>query len=382
LFQEEIIIKIYNRGFVNIFNIPIELSEVKSINDIKIMALKMLYLLSFLSVMIILSWYYRDGLYREMKFLLIGKNSEAYNKDILNFIILVGCSWACFYSLLCQGYQGSWYIIEDIMNFKGPSPFQQRILFVLFAKLIRWVFPSLTYIQSYCLSQLLPIVLAFYFIKKWAELFIRANYSFLAQFILLAMLIPTITYYTFYDFGIIFFFTLCLYLLFKEQFIAYYIVFSIGIFNHEIILFMVIIYLAMYLKDRILWKEIFISILFQLTIFILIRYLQYYYIPGTYLTATGRIWINIDFIFNKQAMLFNTFVVIGVWYTLSIIGIKYAPKKLKRCAVLIPLLLMMTLFVGQLNELRQFNAYIPVAISNIMCLFASLNELPPRDSLE
>jgi len=202
---------LYHSGFINVFNVPVELAKDKNINDITSLATVGMFLFSSLIVVIFLVYQFSDKIRIITKTIFMEKINDDYIKRILNFCVLIGCSWACFHSLLYQGYQGDWYVIEDLMNYNGWSPFQQRILFILFAKTIKYLIPGLTYIQSYCISQIVPIVLAFYFMKKWAELFIRNNYSFIAQLILLAMIIPTISYYTFYDFGIIFFFTLCLY---------------------------------------------------------------------------------------------------------------------------------------------------------------------------
>jgi hypothetical protein len=372
----------YHGDFINILNVPSELAKEKNIDTVISLANVGMIIFSILIIVILFVYKFSDKLSIILKKIFMKINNEDYIERVFNWCILIGCSWACFYSLLYQGYQGDWYVIEDLMNYNGASPFQQRILFILFAKILRWVFPKLTYIQSYCISQIIPIVLAFYFIKKWAELFIKNNYSFIAQLILLAMLIPTITYYTFYDFGIIFFFTLCLYLLFKEHFSAYYIMFAIGILNHEIILFMIFLYISMYLKEDVLWNKVWIPVLFQIIIFVVVRVIQFKLLPGTDLTASGRIWINLNYIVYRPYTLINSFVTISVWYIFSLFGLKYAPQKLKKCVLLFPLLIIMTLFVGQLNELRQFDAYIPVAIALIMCLIDALNVKTYGDSRE
>ena len=373
-FGEEIISKLYYGGANVLVDVPSELAETKNVNEFLGLTKLFLLLLSFLSIAFVVTWMFRDALKIYMKNIFRVTSNGELQSRIFDACMLLGCSWACFYSLINQGFQGSWYVIEDMMNFRGWSPFQQRILFILLAKMIRWAFPGLTYIQSYCLSQLVPIVLGFYFIKKWAELFVSKAFSFIAQLILLAMLIPTITYYTFYDFGIVLFFTICLYLLFKREIATYYFVFAIGILNHEIILFMVFLYVAIFLKGNILWNKVWISVLMQVSIFIVIRIMQFIIIPAPNFIAPGRIWVNLNYIFNKPLMLSTTIVSLAVWYLISFMGIKHAPKDLQRCLILIPLLIVMTFFVGQLNELRQFDAFIPIAIAIIMCLFGSIQK--------
>ncbi|MFH0786557.1 MAG: hypothetical protein V2B13_02970, partial [Pseudomonadota bacterium] len=70
------------------------------------------------------------------------------------------------------------------MKLSGGPPYQQRILFVWAANGIRLIFPGCSYLGCYFISQIIPIVLSFYFIKKWGELFISKELAFLSQILL------------------------------------------------------------------------------------------------------------------------------------------------------------------------------------------------------
>ena len=49
------------------------------------------------------------------------------------------------------------------------------------------------------------------------------------------------------------------------------------------------------------------------------------------------------------------------------LGFRRAPQDLRRATILLPLLLGSTVLVGQINEARQFVAFIPIAIGLILC---------------
>ena len=56
-----------------------------------------------------------------------------------------------------------------------------------------------------------------------------------------------------------------------------------------------------------------------------------------------------------------------LWYGLAATGWRHAPSFLRRCTLILPCLLVMTTLVGQFNEARQFDAFIPVAMALMLC---------------
>jgi hypothetical protein len=273
--------------------------------------------------------------------------------------------------MINQGSEGSWYVIRDLLNFQGNSPFQQRILFLIPAKIIKSLIPALAYKHAFYLSQIVPIMLSFYFIRKWSSLFVPRLYSYLAPILLLAMLVPTIYYYNFYDFGIVMFFTLVLYLLFKKNLAWYYIVFGLGVLNHEVMLFAVFMYAAIFWKSDHRKKSFWISIAIQLCIFIGLRITVYEIFPPQQMFESGRFWTNVEMIFKHPQGLVNTGITLAAWYFLAILGLKHAPDTLRRCFYLFPMFFAIMFLFGKLNEVRLFNPFIPIVIALIMLLIRS-----------
>jgi hypothetical protein len=52
-----------------------------------------------------------------------------------------------------------------------------------------------------------------------------------------------------------------------------------------------------------------------------------------------------------------------------VLAYPFAPPFLRKTVVLLPFLLLMTLAVGQINEARQFLAFVPVALALVVCRF-------------
>ncbi len=367
-FGNQFVAKMHLGDSLRVLSVQPDSAESYAAPHFQTLLLQFLILVTLMSILLILSYIFRNRLLIVLSSVFRAETRKELTLGIINLCVLIGCTWTCFHTLLVQGYQGDWYVIENLMNYEASAPFQQRFLFILFANAIKALLPTLSYIQAYCLSQLIVILPMFYLIRKWAEIFVPRSFSFVAQLILLAMIVPSISYYTFYDFGIVFFFTLCLYLLFKRKFRAYFIVFTIGIFNHEIILLMVFPFAFMFYDDEILKKRVWILILLHIVLFAIARVIQFSILPSSNMIQYGKFWMNLNFIFRKPLMLANTLISIFAWYIISFMGITHASKALKRCLILLPVLLIVILIVGQLNELRLFNCFIPVAIVLILCL--------------
>ena len=67
-------------------------------------------------------------------------------------------------------------------------------------------------------------------------------------------------------------------------------------------------------------------------------------------------------------------LILFAWFGVSALGLVDAPSFLRKATVLLPLLIGITLVFGQLNEARQFAAFVPVALALIMCLTKGQNQ--------
>jgi hypothetical protein len=72
-------------------------------------------------------------------------------------------------------------------------------------------------------------------------------------------------------------------------------------------------------------------------------------------------------------------VLLFVWFATALFGLPYAPRLLRRAVAVLPMLIGLTVLVGQLNEARQFVAFAPVALALLVCWVQALAmDAPPR----
>lgn len=293
------------------------------------------------------------------------KRNVLSRDGIVSFFWLGLCSSICAMVLAWQGYNSTWYPIEKAMSFTADPPYVHRVLFVLVARAFQVLHPTLSDLNAFLLSQCVAIVLAMIAIRKWAELFIRKDLAFFSQVLLTAILVPTLRYFTFYDIGIIFFYSLGLTLLFKRQTTAYVAMVGLATLNHELILFLIFTSAFLYFEGRPTRKWI-AFVAAQLIVYAAIRTTLFQLMPVSRAWAQGNVWVNIEYILVKRRDLADT-AALMLWFAVAgFCALRPVHPGLKKCTILFPMLLGMTLLVGQLNEARQFDAFIPVAIALIL----------------
>ena len=302
---------------------------------------------------------------------------------MIYLLVLLGNSWVCFRVLKDYGYEGPWMPLQSIMSFDSPPPFGHRVLFVLLADAFQAVFPSFGYLKCFFLSQLVAIVLAFEAIRRWGALFVGAELSILAQFLLAVILIPTLHYYDFYDFGVVFFFTACLHCLFMNRFIPYLCLLTLGTFNHEITLLLVPVFVAIHFPESLRRPRIWGQTALQLAAWGGVRALLFWLLPSD-VSPLVRIQTNLQMLAHPTPGLLLRYVAPAIWMGIALFGYRRAPPRLKRTLLLLPLLVVTTFVYGQFNEVRQFDPLIPVIVALILCCFQAdlparaFREAPPR----
>lgn len=268
--------------------------------------------------------------------------------------------------LVYFGKEQSWYPLDKMIAFHGNPPFQHRILFILPARALLYALPSLSYLDSFLFAQMLAVILTLWSVKRYAGLFIRRNLAFIGQFLALAMWAPTLNYYTFYDIGIIAIYSLCLYSLFKNQLFAYVLIFALGTLNHELTLFLVGIS-ALVLFGKMPLRSLAGFLALQLLVYGAVRLLLFQILPANAAWEGGKLAYNRDLLLHHPGILLASLGPLVFWYALAATGLRSAPAALRWCLALLPCLFIMTTVVGQFNEARQFDAFIPVALALILC---------------
>ncbi|OBV40680.1 hypothetical protein [Janthinobacterium psychrotolerans] len=286
--------------------------------------------------------------------------------DWLDYLIFAFYTAAFLVLLAYFGSEERWYVIDRIMAYEGRPPFLHRVLFIFPAQLMQYAVPQLGAIQAYLGAQLLAVVLLLWAVRRLASLFIRRDLAFIGQALVLCMWAPTLSYYTFYDIGIIFVFAFCLYHLLLREWLPYLLMLVVGTFNHEITLFLVVVSGLVFLGTMRL-RTLAGLLALQLALYALARLLLFHLLPTYQAWESGKPMFNLHLLQNEPRVLFYSLAPLLLWYALAATGYRHAPQPLRRCLILLPCLLVMTTVVGQFNESRQFDAFIPVAMALMLC---------------
>ena len=290
--------------------------------------------------------------------------------DIADRLVFLLCSAGFYVFLVRYGEERAWYPIADVMNLAAKPPFQHRMMFVAPAELLRAVIPSMSYLDSFLYSQLLAAMLALWALKRLAGEFIRKDLAFLAQPLLLAIWAPTLRYYTFYDIGIVFVFSFCLYHIYRKEFLPYLLMLALGTTNHETTLFLIATSACVW------WGQmppgrLARVLLLQLAVYGAVRALLFYYLPAHAAWEGGKLPYNIFLLTERPQELLLNLGPLLLWYGAAALGWRSAPPALRRSVIVLPCLLVMTVLVGQLHEARQFDGFLPIAVCLIVCRIAA-----------
>jgi hypothetical protein len=290
-------------------------------------------------------------------------------RKLLSLGIWLGSSGLCFYVLKKYGYEGSWMPLDKILAF-SEGPFQHRILFVLLASGIKALFPGFGAIKCFLLSQIPAILLAVAAVRRWAGLFVPEELAWIAPLLLAVLLVPTLGYYNFFDFGVVFFFAAGLRFLVEGRFGPYLATLAAGMLNHEVTILLVPIFMILNFQGRWPGLRYWIRVFWQGVICAGIRGLLIWLLPLRE-WPLNRILLNVRLLLHPKELI-PQYLPLAPWYLLAILGIRHAPAPLKRCLALFPMLLATSLVFGQLNEVRLFDPFAPVAVALILCLGSGL----------
>ena len=285
---------------------------------------------------------------------------------VVAWSLVFGSAYVCYFSLLYIGTQASWYPLGAAMDFTIDPPFRHRILFVVLANAIHSVFPTFSDVRVYFLAQLPVVVATFIVIRPWARRFVPGPWANLAPPLLAFMLIPSFAYWTFYDIGIVFFFTLAPILLVSRRRLAYTVVLAIGTLNHEITLLLIPLSIAIAWRDPALRRGLWLWVLIQLAVYAGVRALLFTMVPVDAVHAGFKVEWNLLLPFRSPSAFLMMAIAVGSWLVPAYFGLRHAPSVLRRCVVLLPLLLLEILVLGQFNEVRHFDPFMPIAVPLVL----------------
>jgi hypothetical protein len=205
---------------------------------------------------------------------------------------------------------------------------------------------------------------------RWCSLFGGRRLGFAASLMLFPVLVLTTSYHTFYDVGIVLFYTVGLYCLAVGRTRWYLVAIGAATLNHENILLLIVLsgMLARPWRPTAVYDWRFVAV--QVALHAAIRGSLFYLLPETRVAAMGNVWINLHLLstgLQGSRSLVETAVLV-VWFGTALAALPFAPPFLRKAAIVLPMLVAVTLLVGQMNEARQFLAFVPVAIALVVCM--------------
>ena len=224
------------------------------------------------------------------------------------------------------------------------------------------------YITEYLIAILLMyfslIGFVFAFRKLFDEIYSSAEWFKNLISIIMLFALPTMfQYYSYiYDFPTLFLFTLGLLLLKQRNWNYFLVLFFIACFNKETIILLTLIFAIHYYKDDEVNRKLYYQLMaFQLIIFAGVKILLHFLFinnPGGF----------VEFhLFDRNYLLFNGYALITFVVLLIIILSVYSkwsekPKFLKDSLWIAVPLLILTLFLGFFDELRDYYEVFPVVV--------------------
>jgi hypothetical protein len=204
-------------------------------------------------------------------------------------------------------------------------------------------------------------------VGRWTALFVRSRLKYLGQLLWVAMIVPTIYYYTFYDIAIVFFYCSCLILLYKRRYAPFLLVLAIGTLNYENTLLLVGV--ALFTLYGITARRIWIGVpLAALVVWAMVRLFVQRLVPMES-HFDPRIWNNILDLAHPSGDIVQSAATLVFWWACAAIGFRVADPFLRRATILLPALVAVTFIAGKFREPRQFDAFIPIAIGLIVTCF-------------
>lgn len=283
-----------------------------------------------------------------------------------NVLIVAACALMTFLARY-RGYEGEWAPIEKLMTHpEKVGVFGHRLLFVGVAALAKLVMPGLTYLQAFYVSQLVACAFTFAALSWWIWRLLGHHYVAAAALLLTVMLAPALTYYNFYDVAIVGFYALCLGLLWQERLTLYFVVFALGLWNHENMLLLAGVAGLWLLSRRHIAPAIAVGSI-HVVLYALYRVAVRIAIPHDAL-FDSRVSANLHFLASWGALgIAISAATLALPLIGAALGYKSSPRFVRVAAIaLFAGLAVVTTLFGQYNEARQWVAFYPLAIPMVL----------------
>jgi hypothetical protein len=290
-----------------------------------------------------------------------------------SWAVTLGCAWALFICLTKHGFDSTWYPLHaQIHNPTALKVVGHRVLLPWCALMLQNLVPALNDVRAYWVTQAVMCLLASVAVGYWSAEVLGPRFRAAGQALMVVMVSATIGYYTFYDIAIVFFFTAALLCLKREWYAAFVALVGVATLNHENIL-LVIPVAALILFDtapRRIWIGVPGT---ALAAHIAARLLVHHFMANDS-AADLRFWTNLAEFASVKPILLKSAITVIPWWIAAMYGFAVSDRFIRRCSVLLPLLIAVTYLFGKFYESRQFDAFVPVAIVGVLAAGRRINE--------
>jgi len=259
--------------------------------------------------------------------------------------------------------------ISEVIPQKVHNYFTEKVsnsqLSILVLEKLKW---ESEYITEYLVAMLLMYLSLLGFVYAFRKLFneIYSSSKWFINFISIVMLFalpPMFQYYSYvYDFPTLFLFTLGLLFLKQRNWSYFLILFFIACFNKETTILLTLVFVIHHYKDSSISKKVYTQLIAaQLAIFLMVKILLYFIFLNN---AGGFVEFHL---IDRNYLIFNGYSLVVFVVLLTIfLGIfsrwDEKPKFLKDSLWIAIPLLILTLFLGFFDELRDYYEVFPVIV--------------------
>jgi hypothetical protein len=295
--------------------------------------------------------------------------------------VTMACTSAlCLYLFKMTG-DGPWAPVDLLMSNPRAVPiFGHRLLFVWMADALHAAVPALSPLRCFYASQVLVSFLALYAIGRWLALHVGNALSSLGQILAVILISSCLTYRNFYDIGVVFFFSCGFLALYRRSYVWFVVVVIVATFNHEnaLLLIPTAAFLLFDTEPRRVWLKVVGT---SLVGHLFARALLQRMVPFQ-TQARLTLWTNFTRFFMLPRGLAFFLLALGGWYLLGLMSLPACDTRLRRLLVLFPMLFGVDFLVGQTNEPRMFNAFIPVLVAIILVAVQQMADMEKSAGLQ
>lgn len=241
--------------------------------------------------------------------------------------------------------------------------FAHRLLFIGLARAMQKLHPGLSDLSSFYITQWIASLLALYALGRWAAMFVGRSFSWSGQVLGVVLMAFMFDYYDFYDIATVFFATCGLIVIMKRRYWWLVPIVFIGTMNYEGPLLLIPVAAFVAWKEP--WRTWVPPVLVSFVAYCSVRLAYGKFVPVPY-QQVWRTWTNVTWTFLNFKGLLPRIAICALLLTVGVMCFMYCSARLKRMTLLFLLNWLTSIFFGRINEVRLFEACVPLLVAMIL----------------